>query len=361
MAQNITIASGWRRSIERQTRIEISSRALAGRYAEQVGLRATLKLAACLALTAAVVASAGVSSATEYPARPIHLLVPYPAGGPNDVIARLIGQKLTEAFRQQVIIDNRPGGSGNIAVEATGRAAPDGYTIVLPAMAYAVNPSLFSKVSYRFDEFAPVSIVTKGPLVLLAHPSLEVNSVGDLIALAKQRPGALDYGSGGNGSSPHLAAEMFKQQAGVNIQHIPYKGTNDLISDLLSGRVPIAFLSPLIARQHVNAGKLRALGITSAKRSLSWPVTATIAEAGVPGYEFEVWYAVLAPKATPREIVDKLSRAIAAAVSAPDVKEKLAALGNEAVGSTAAEAEAYISQEATRWEKLVRAANIRAD
>jgi tripartite-type tricarboxylate transporter receptor subunit TctC len=222
MAQDITIARGWRRSIERQTGMEISSRALASWYAAQVGLRATLKLAACLALTA-VVASAGVSSAAEYPARPIHLLVPYPAGGPNDVIARLIGQKLTEAFGQQVIIDNRPGGSGNIAVEATGRAAPDGYTIVLPAMAYAVNPSLFSN-SYRFDEFAPVSIVTKGPLVLLAHPSLEVNSVGDLIALAKQRPGALDYGSGGNGSSPHLAAEMFKQQAGVNIQHIPYKG-----------------------------------------------------------------------------------------------------------------------------------------
>ena len=299
--------------------------------------------------------------AAEFPERPIHLVVPYPAGGPNDVIARIVGQKLTESLGQQVVIENRPGGSGNVAVESTARAQPDGYTIVLPAIAYAVNPALFTKVNYSFDQFAAVSIVTKGPLVLVVHPSLNINSVQELIAAAKQNPGKLDYGSGGNGSSLHLAAEMFKQQAGVNIQHIPYKGTNDLIADLLTGRVPITFLSPLIAKQLVAEGKLKALAMTSALRSPSWPNTPTVAEAGVPGYVFDAWYAVLAPKATPPALVDKLSRAISQAVNAPDVKTRFAELGNESVGNTPAEATAYIAEEAERWGKLLRAAGIKAD
>jgi tripartite-type tricarboxylate transporter receptor subunit TctC len=317
------------------------------------------------AISAAALATAallaGPASAQEFPQRNVHLVVPYPAGGPNDVIARLLGQKLGEIWRQQVVIENRPGGSGNIAVEMVGRAPPDGYTMVLPAMAYAVNPSLFSKVGYKFDDFAAVSIVTKGPVVLVVSPSLGVNSVQELIALAKQKPRALNYGSGGNGSSLHLAAEVFKQQAGVDIQHIPYKGTNDLIADLLTGRVPISFLSPLIAKQLVNDGKLRALGLSSAKRSPSWPDTPTVAEAGVPGYEVEAWYAIVVPKATPKDVLEKLSRSVSDAVKSPEVKEKLATLGNEPVGSTTAEAEAYINAEAARWEKVLRAANIRAE
>jgi tripartite-type tricarboxylate transporter receptor subunit TctC len=299
--------------------------------------------------------------AQSYPDKPVHLYVPYPAGGPNDVIARLLGQKLQESLGQQVVIENRPGGSGNIAIESLARTPADGYTIALPAMAYATNPSLFSKVGYSFDQFAPVSIVTKGPLVLVVHPSLGVKSVKELIELAKSKPGQLDYGSGGNGSSLHLAAEMFKQQAGVNIQHIPYKGTNDLIADLLTGRVPISFMSPLIAKSHVDQGKLLALGVTSAKRSQSWPNTPTVAEAGVPGYAVEAWYAVLAPKATPKDVVEKISREIAKAVQSAEVKEKFATLGNESVGSSVAEAEAYIAEEADRWGKLLKANNIRAD
>ena len=302
-----------------------------------------------------------VSMAQTYPDRPVHLYVPYPAGGPNDVIARLLGQKLSETMGQQIVIENRAGGSGNIAVEALARAPADGYAVVLPAMAYAVNPALFSKVGYSFDQFAPVSIVTKGPLVLTVHPSLGVKSVKELIALAKEKPGGLNYGSGGNGSSLHLAAEMFKQQAGVDIQHIPYKGTNDLIADLLTGRVPISFMSPLIAKSHVDQGKLVALGVTSPQRSASWPETPTIAEAGVPGYAVEAWYAVLAPKATPAPVVDKLSKEIAKAVQSDDVKAKFAALGNESVGSTPADAEAYIAAEADRWAKVLKAAGIRAD
>jgi tripartite-type tricarboxylate transporter receptor subunit TctC len=301
---------------------------------------------------------AGFSPAIAFPDRPIHLLVPYPAGGPNDAIARLIANKLDDKFGQQVVIENRAGGSGNIAVIVAARSAPDGYTLVLPAMAYAVNPSLFSNVGYSFDQFAPISIATEGPLILVVHPSLGVKSVRELLALAKKEPGKINYGSGGIGSSLHLAAELLKQEAKVDLQHMPYKGTNDLIADLLTGRVSVAFLSPLIAEQHIAHGELLALGITSAKRSPSWPDTPTVAEAGVPGYSVEAWYAVLAPKGTPKDIVDKLSGAIAEAVTSPDVSGKLQALGNMPVGSTAAEAAFYIEAEAKRWHEIVTAAGI---
>jgi tripartite-type tricarboxylate transporter receptor subunit TctC len=311
----------------------------------------------------AVVTFTGLAprSAAAYPDRPIHLLVPYPAGGPNDVIARLIANKLGERFGQQVVVENRPGGSGNTAVIATARAAPDGYTLVLHAMTYAVNPSLFADVGYSLDQLVPVSIVTEGPMVLVVHPSLGVKSVQGLIALAKAQPGKINYGSGGVGSSPHLAAELFKQTAKVDLQHIPYKGTNDLIADLLTGRVPVVFLSPLIAKQHVADGELIALGITSAERSPGWPETPTIAEAGLPGYAMQAWYAVLAPRGTPKDVVDTLSGAIADAVKSPDVSGKLASLGNIPNGSTAAEAQAYIEAESKRWHEIVSAAGIRPE
>lgn len=315
-----------------------------------------------LALCAAMLALGPTTSQAAFPERQIHLLVPYPAGGPNDVIARLVANKLDEKFgRQTMVVENRAGGAGNIAVAATGRSAPDGYTIVLPAMAYAVNPSLFAAPGYTFDQFAPVSIVTSGPVVLVVHPSLGVKSVQELIALAKKEPGKLNYGSGGIGSSLHLGGELFKQLAQVDIQHVPYKGTNDLIADLLTGRVPIAFISPLIAREHVANGKLLALGITSAERSRSWPDTPTVAEAGVPGYVMEAWYAILAPKDTPKPVVDQLSAAIAEAVKSPEVSSKLESLGNQPVGSTPAEAGAYMDAEAKRWREITSKAGIKPE
>lgn len=322
--------------------------------------RLPLALFAAAALCS-VVTPASVRAQTAYPERPVHLFVPYPPGGPNDVIARLIANQLEQKFKQQIVVENRAGGSGNIAVVAAARAEADGYTIVLPAMAYAVNPSLFSKVGYTLEQFAPVSIVTKGPLVLVVHPSLGVKSVKELIDLAKKEPGKINYGSGGNGSSLHLAGEMFKQQAKVDIQHIPYKGTNDLIADLLTGRVPVAFMSPLIAKEHVAQGKLIALGITGEKRSPSWPDTPTVAEAGVPGYAVEAWYAIIAPKATPKPVIDKLSAAIAEAVKSPEVSQKLATLGNEPVGTTPEQAQAYIEAEAKRWNTVLTAAGIKLD
>ena len=310
----------------------------------------------------AVLAAAPVAAvaADTYPNRPVRLIVPYPAGGPNDVLARMIGGKLGEAWGQQVVIDNRAGAGGNLAVEVASRAGADGHTMILPAMAYAVNPSLYSKVPYTFDQFTPVSIVAKGPLVLVVTPNSGINSVKDLIAAAKAKPGQLQYASGGNGSSLHLAGELFKYMAGVDMLHIPYKGTNDFIPDLLSGRVPISFSSPLIMAGHVKAGRLKAIAVTSAKRVAGWDLP-TISEAGLKGYEMDAWYAILVPAGTPQPIVAQLNRNLVQALHAPDVQDKLSSLGMEAVASAAQDAAKYIAAEERKWNKVARAANIRAD
>jgi tripartite-type tricarboxylate transporter receptor subunit TctC len=317
------------------------------------------KLAA-LSLCIAAAVPAAATAADVFPNRPVRLIVPYPAGGPNDVLARMVGNKLGDAWGHQVVIDNRPGAGGNLAVEVASRAAPDGYTMILPAMAYAVNPSLYTKVPYTFEHFAVVTIVARGPLVLVVTPSAGLSSVKELIAMAKAKPGQLQYASGGNGSSLHLAGELFKYTAGVDILHIPYKGTNDFIPDLLSGRVPISFSSPLIMASHVKAGRLKALAVTSAKRVPGWDVP-TIAEEGVKGYEMDAWYAILVPAGTPQPIVTQLNKSISQVLHAADVQEKLSSLGMIAVGNSPQEAAKYITAEAGKWNKVARAANIRAD
>ena len=308
-----------------------------------------------------IAASAPLFAADNFPTRPLRLIVPYPAGGPNDVLARMVSAKLTEAWNQQVIVDNRPGAGGNLAAELTARAPGDGYTMILPAMAYAVNPTLYSKVPYKFEDFATVTVVAKGPLVLVVAPSANLNSVKDLLAAAQAKPGQLQYASGGNGSSLHLAGELFKLMAGVDLLHVPYKGTNDFIPDLLAGRVPISFSSPLVMQPHVKAGRLRALGMTSAKRSPGWPEVPTIAEAGVKGYEMDAWYGLLVPASTPRALVDTLNKAVSNGLKAPDVQERLASLGVEAVASSPADAAKYIAAEERKWSKVLKAAGIKAD
>jgi tripartite-type tricarboxylate transporter receptor subunit TctC len=310
---------------------------------------------------ALVFAAPLATTAQSYPTKPVRLLVPYPAGGPNDVLARMLGGKLSEAWGQQVVIENRAGAGGNLAAEAAARAPADGYTIILPAMAYAVNPTLYSKVPYTFDQFTPVTIVAKGPLVLVVAPNAGIGSLKDLIASAKANPGKLQYASGGTGSSPHLAGELFKHIAGVDIVHIPYKGTNDFIPDLLSGRVPLSFGSPLIMQPHVKAGRLNALAVTSLTRARGWPDVPTISEAGVKGYEMDAWYAILTPAGTPQAIVTQLNSTIAQALRASDVQERLSGLGMEAVGSSPQEAAKYIAAEERKWNKVLRAAKIRAD
>jgi tripartite-type tricarboxylate transporter receptor subunit TctC len=302
-----------------------------------------------------------VSAADAYPGHPVRLIVPYPAGGPNDVLARMVGGRLTEGWSQQVVIENRPGAGANLAMELAARAAPDGYTMVLPAMAYAVNPMIYSKVPYTFDQFTPVTIVAKGPLVLVATAATPINSVQDLIAAAKAKPGQLQYASGGNGSSLHLAGELFKYMAGVDILHVPYKGTNDFIPDLLSGRVPISFSSPLVMQPHVKAGRLKALAVTSLQRAPGWTDVPTINEAGLKGYEMDAWYAILVPAGTPQARVAQLNKHIAQALHAADLEEKLTGLGMQAVANSPAEAAKYIVADERKWSKVVRAANIRAD
>ena len=314
-----------------------------------------------LGLLATAVVFPSLSAELAYPVRPVRLIVPYPPGGPNDLLARMVGGKLAEAWQQQMVIDNRAGAGGNLAVEIAARAQPDGYTLILPAQAYAVNPSLYTKVPYSFDQFAAVTIVAKGPLVLVVHPSLGTGSVQELIRLAKNKPGGVNYASGGTGSSPHLAGELFKVAAGVDIVHIPYKGTNDVIPDLLSGRVPVFFASPLIAKEHVNAGRLRALGVTSLKRAAGWSDVPSVNEAGVKGYEMEAWYAILAPAGTTRSIVDTLNKEIIRALRARDVQERLSTLGMEAVGNTPQAAAKYIETEAKKWARVAKAANLRAN
>jgi len=313
---------------------------------------------ACAVLAATALPAA---AAEQFPTRPLRLLVPYPAGGPNDVLGRMVSAKLSESLGHQVVVDNRPGAGGNLATDLAAHAPGDGYTMILPAMAYAVNPTLYSKVPYRFEDFTPITIVAKGPLVLVVAPSLGINSVKELIAAAKAKPGQLQYASGGNGSSLHLAGEFFKLQAGVDLLHVPYKGTNDFIPDLLAGRVPVSFSSPLVMQPHVKGGRLKALGVTSAKRSPGWPEVPTISEAGVKGYEMDAWYALLVPSSTPKELVTLLNKQVVQGLKATDVQERLASLGVEAVADTPEHAARYIAAEERKWSKVLKAANIKAD
>jgi tripartite-type tricarboxylate transporter receptor subunit TctC len=309
-------------------------------------------------LSALLFISAVTHAAAEYPDRTIRLLVPYPPGGPNDTIARMIGSKLADSFKQQVVIENKPGAAGNIAMELTARAAPDGYTAVVPSVSYVTNPTLFKKINYNLNDVRPISLLAKGPTLLVASPSLGVKSVAELIALAKQKPGTIDYGSGGIGSTSHLSGEMLRHLGGIDIQHIPYKGTNDLISDLLAGRVPLYFMSPLVARQHVKDGKLIALGMTSAKRVAGWTDVPTMAET-LPGFVVETWHPLVVPATTPQPVVDKLSKAAGDAIRSKEVSDKLLSLGFEPVGSKPDEAAAYIKAETQRWLEIIQKANVK--
>lgn len=297
-----------------------------------------------------------------FPSRPVRVVVPYPPGGPNDILARMLGARLGEGWNQPVVIDNRPGAGGNIGTVTVTRANPDGHTVVLHAMAVAVNPTLYGDaVPYRLSELAPVTLVARGPLVMTVHPSVPASTVKELLALARAKPGAVNYGSGGNGSSLHLAGELFKAQSGAALTHIPYKGSADMINDLLGGRISVVFASPLNAVPLARQGKLRMLAVTSARRASALPELPTIAESGVAGYDMEAWFAVLAPAATPRAVVAQLSKQIGAALRSPEVQERLAALGIEAAPTTPDQAADYIRREAERWDRILRAAGVKAD
>jgi tripartite-type tricarboxylate transporter receptor subunit TctC len=308
-----------------------------------------------LALAAAIVASAFVNAAEPYPAKVIRMIVPYSPGGTGDNIGRAVGAKLGELLGQQVIIDNRPGAGGNIGAEAAVRAAPDGYTVVMAATSLASNPALQRKMPFDpLKNLVPVSGCCEVPMIVVVHPSLPMKNIKEFVAYAKAYPGKLTYASSGIGTSSHLAAELFRVQTGVDMLHAPYKTDALAMPDLLSGQVPVMFMFQTAALPQVRAGKLRALAVSTAQRSPLAPELPTVAEAGVPGYEFSGWFGIFAPAATPTEIVNKLAAALVRAVQSPDLRERLSQQGFMPVASGPEQFAAFFRREVAKWARVVK-------
>jgi len=304
---------------------------------------------------------AGAAAATAYPERPVRLIVGFPPGGAADILGRVAAQRLTEAFGQQVVVDNRGGAGGLIATETAARANPDGYTLLFTSIPHVINPHLYSKVTYdAVRDFVPIVQFVAVPLMLASHPALPAKSVKELIAHAKASPGQVNYGSGGSGSSGHLAMELFKSMAGVDFVHIPYKGVGPMITDMLAGQVRLTISSAVPLSPQVKAGKLRGLAVTGPKRSPSFPDLPAIAET-VRGYEVVNWFGILAPAATPRPVVSRTNKELNAALASPAFKERLAAQGADAVGGTPEEFGKVIRADFAKWAKVVKASGARVD
>ena len=326
--------------------------------------RPTLRKRMVRVLIAALAASAVTTEirAQAYPGKPIRMIVAVPPGGPADTLARLVGPRLGEALGQAVVIDNRPGANGNIAYEMAARAVPDGYTLVLVAAGIAINPSLYREVKYDpLKDFAPITQGIAVPNILVVHPAVAATSVKELVALAKARPGQVTFASAGNGTSGHLALEQFRLMAGIQVIHVPYKGGGPALGEVLAGQVQALFSIALAATPQVNAGKVRALAITSARRSALAPGLPTVAEVGFPGFEVVGWFGWLAPARTPPEIVNRLNHDMVHILSEPQTKERLLALGADPVGNTAPAFAAFIRSEHDKWARVIRQAGIRAE
>jgi tripartite-type tricarboxylate transporter receptor subunit TctC len=300
------------------------------------------------------------ATAQGYPAKSIRFIVPFPPGGGNDTIARLIGQKLTAATGQQVLVDNRPGAGGAIGAEAAAKSPADGYTMFLAGVAtHGINPNLRRKIPYDpLKDFDAVSLIASAPLLVVVHPSLPIKSVKQLVALAKARPGQINYASNGAGGSSHLAVELFNMMSGTKMTHIPYKGLAPALTDLLSGEVQVMFSSAVAMLPQVKAGKLHAIAMTGARRSPAIPDIPTVAEAGVPGYETGSWYGIVVPAGTPRVAIDRLSREIIAIVRSPEITDRLNDEAVIPVGNTPAEFTAHIKNELARWAKTIKQAGL---
>jgi tripartite-type tricarboxylate transporter receptor subunit TctC len=320
-----------------------------------------LVLAAALALVAT--AAAPQAQAQAFPSKPVTVIVPFPAGGTTDIVARLTAQKLSEAWGQPVIVDNRAGAGGNIGSAMVAKAAPDGYTLLMGTVGtHAINASLYEKMPYDVvKDFAPITNVAAVPNMLVVNPALPVNSVKELIDYGKKNPGKLNMASSGNGTSIHLAGELFKVMTGVQMEHIPYKGSAPALTDLMGGQVQVMFDNMPSALPHVKAGKLRAIAVTTLKRSPAMPDLPTIDEAGVKGFEAASWFGLLAPAGTPKEIVAKVQADVVKAMKTTDLTEKMAQQGAAAVGNTPDEFAAYIKVELAKWEKVVKASGAKAD
>jgi tripartite-type tricarboxylate transporter receptor subunit TctC len=320
--------------------------------------RQFLKLAAVVAAAAAVPQFA---SALDYPTRPVRIIAGFAAGGGVDVTARLIGQWLTDRLGQSFVIENRPGAGGNIGTEAVVNAAPDGYTLLLATVPNAVNASLYEKLNFNFiRDIVPVAGVIRVPMVILLNPSVPAATVAEFISYAKANPDKVNMASAGNGSAPHMAGELFKMMAGVNLVHVPYRGQGPALTDLLGGQVQVLFAATPGTTEYITTGKLRALAVTSASRAEMLPELRTVAEF-VPGYEASQWYGIGVPRNTPVEIVDKLNKEINAAIADPAMKARFAAIGGEPLPGSPAEFGKLISEETEKWGRVVRAAGIKPE
>ena len=297
-----------------------------------------------------------------FPSRPVRLIVTYPAGGGADAMARLIAPKLGEALGQPVLVENRGGASGTIAADLVAKSAPDGHTLMLDAANHAVNPSLLPRLPYDPDKaFAPVTLLALFPNMLVVHPAFPVSSVKELIQKIRAEPGKIAFASSGNGSAQHLAGELFRQRAALEMVHVPYKGGGPALIDVMGGQVPLYFGNMASALPHVKNGKLKALAVTGAKRSAAAPDLPTVAESGMPGYQVYEWNAIFAPAGTPPAIVNRLQAEIAKVVKIPEVRDRMLALGAEIVASSPADLGAWVREQTASWAKVVRAANIKPE
>ncbi|MBI3045691.1 MAG: tripartite tricarboxylate transporter substrate binding protein [Betaproteobacteria bacterium] len=303
----------------------------------------------------------GGAAAQGYPEKPVTMVAPFPAGGSVDLVARAVAQQMSEIWKQPVLVSNRPGASGNIGTEAVVRAAPDGYTLLMGTTALSSSPAVYSKLPYDVQrDLAPVSLVVRMTNILVVHPSLPARSVKELLALAKARPGALNSASAGVGSSNHLALVMFNMLSGANIAHIPYKGAAPAVTDVIGGHAHMTFAPIAAVVSPIKSGKMRALAVTAAGRSALFPALPTIAEAGVPGYDASGWNALLAPRATPRDIVLKVNQTLVGSLNSQKVREILLASGAEAIGNSPEDFARFLQSEMAKWGKVVRAAGIKS-
>jgi tripartite-type tricarboxylate transporter receptor subunit TctC len=301
-------------------------------------------------------------SAAAYPVKPIRVIVGFPAASGADITARIVAAKLGELLAQQVVVDNRPGAGSNIAADIAAKSPPDGYTLFIGTVANTINATLYSKLPFDFQrDFVPVTLASAAPNVLVVHPSVPAKTVAELVALAKSRPGQLNFASSGTGTAPHLSGELFNAMAGVKVMHVPYKGSPQAVTDLLAGEVALMFSPSSSVLPHVKAQRLRALAVTTAARLPSLPELPTVAESGLKGYETVTWFGFVAPAKTPPAIVSKLNAEIGKVLAMPDVRQQFAVQGIETLGGTAEQFTAYIRDEIAKWAKVIKLSGARAD
>ena len=315
-----------------------------------------------LAGAALAMTLSALGAAQDYPAKAVRIIVPFASGGGTDLSARIIAQKLSESLGANFVVDNRPGAAGIVGTESVAKSKPDGYALLVVSSSHAINPAMYPKLPYdTARDFAPVSLLLSGPTLLVAHPSLPAKNARELIALAKSRPGTLTFASAGHGTPPHMAGELFKSMARVDILHIPYKGNGPAYTDLIAGQVSLMFPNIATSLPYVKSGRMRALGVGGKQRSTIAPEIPTIAESGLPGYEMSSWFGLLAPAGTPPAVVNRLQQEIAKIFKQPEVREKLSAQGVEPVGGTPQEFTAFLNAETTQWAKVIKSSELKPE